>query len=351
MSKKTSHTADKIKKRFKKKLIIAAAAVCIPFFLILLLLSFFMQGSGNNPIVIAKALDIPAAYLTLANKAAIENGIEFAFFLTLSAEAANFKSERYTNEIIAKVLEKAKNTYPFGLSDSMKDVYSIYSKYFNDIQVGPIPKNKIITTITKKKKENTEDKVQDKDTKGPTAKITDEGGVAEGDEDDVEDEDEYEYETSTTEIPYTYSSSDDFGAERTFGGERPHEGNDLITDAGVPIVSITDGVVRDMNWNDFGGNIVGILTDQDTYFYYAHMQSFNTALHEGDSVTAGDILGYVGNTGYGPPGTSGMFITHLHLQIGIKIDGEKERLYISPYNIVKYLDEFRITLYEEITNY
>ena len=286
-----------------------------------------MQSSSqnSNPILIAKALDIPSEYLTLANKTCCENGIELSFFLALSAEEVNYNPDKFTEDIIQKVLSQTDSISPYELSGSVRDVYDIYSKYFDDIKVSPIPKNKIITSTVKKQKEEGKE-IQTLETN--------------------KDWTENQYETSTTEIKYTYNHYDDFGAARTFGGDRAHEGNDLIADAGVPIVSITDGIVRDMNWNNFGGYIVGVLTDKGTYFYYAHMQGFNTELHEGDRVKAGDILGYVGNTGYGPPGTSGKFVTHLHLQIGIKLDGEKERLYISPYNIVKYLDQFRVTLRE-----
>ncbi len=320
-----------IKKGIKKKIIISGLALLLPLFLIFFLLIMFMQSSStsSNPIVMAKGLDIPAEFLSITNKAATENGIEFAFLLTLSAEAANFNPDNFTNEIIPEVLEKAKSSNPNSLSDNLKGIYGIYSKYYNDIKVGPIPKSKIITTTVPNQQSNDDSKQPADGTEAGSENI------------------QSQRETTSTEIQYTYTHSDDFGAQRTFGGDRAHEGNDIIADGGVPIVSITDGVIRDMNWNDFGGNIVGVLTDEDTYFYYAHMRGFNTAFHEGDRVKAGDVLGYVGNTGYGPPGTSGMFITHLHLQIGIKLEGQKERFYINPYNIVTYLDQFRITLHEE----
>ncbi|EPR12055.1 M23 family metallopeptidase [Ruminiclostridium papyrosolvens] len=331
MTKKPKRSLNKLKKGIKKKIIITGSVLLMPLFLVFFLLIMFMQSSStsSNPIVMAKGLDIPAEFLSIANKVATENGIEFAFFLTLSAEAANFNPDNFTNEIIPELLEKAKSSNPDLLPDNSKEIYSIYSKYYNDLKVGPIPKSKIITTTVPNQQSNDDSKQPADGTKaGP------ENGQP-------------QRETTSTEIQYTYTHSDDFGAQRTFGGDRAHEGNDIITDGGVPIVSITDGVIRDMNWNNFGGNIVGVLTDKDTYFYYAHMRGFNTAFHEGDRVKAGDVLGYVGNTGYGPPGTSGMFITHLHLQIGIKLEGQKERFYINPYNIVTYLDQFRITLHEE----
>lgn len=320
MKQNSTLVKGKIKAAIAKKVIATAIIAIAPALFVLLLLMLFMQGTGinKNPIAMAKGIDIPAAYLTLARQSSDENGIEFAYFLTLSAEMAKFNPDKYKSDLIPKVLERAGTGSPASLNKSSKTIYNMYSRYYNYLNAGPIPNSKITTTRTKKLKSF--------------------------------DPEEYEYETSTMETFYSYSHYDDFGAQRTFGGNRAHEGNDLIASAGVPIVSISEGIVRDMNWNDFGGNIVGVITGPDTYFYYAHVQSFNPDLHEGDYVNAGDLLGYVGNSGYGPLGTTGMFVNHLHLQIGIKIDGLKERFYVSPYNIVTFLDDYRVTIYEEISN-
>ena len=56
---------------------------------------------------------------------------------------------------------------------------------------------------------------------------------------------------------------------------------------------------------------------------YAHLNNFVKGLEEGDIVETGQIIGYVGSTGYGKEGTSGKFPPHLHFGF-YKYDGRKE---------------------------
>ena len=146
---------------------------------------------------------------------------------------------------------------------------------------------------------------------------------------------------------YSYTSVDDFGDDRTYGGDRKHEGNDLIADMGTPIVSITDGEITRLGWNEYGGQRIGITSSKGAYFYYAHMDSYADGMVEGKSVKAGDVIGYIGDTGYGPPGTKGKFIPHLHIQIGFKVGASKNYSWFNPYDIVKFLDDYRVTLTEK----
>ena len=57
----------------------------------------------------------------------------------------------------------------------------------------------------------------------------------------------------------------------------------------------------------------------------------------GDMVKAGDILGYLGNTGYGKEGTKGKFDVHLHF--GIYVDIEGKEVSVNPYYILKWLEQ------------
>jgi murein DD-endopeptidase MepM/ murein hydrolase activator NlpD len=111
-------------------------------------------------------------------------------------------------------------------------------------------------------------------------------------------------------ISYEYDNG--WGAERTYGGERTHEGIDIITEKGVPIVSVGNGKIKNIGWNELGGWRIGITGDDDIYYYYAHLDSYEKIFQIGEKIKKGDILGYVGNTGYGPEGTSGKFVDHLH---------------------------------------
>lgn len=127
--------------------------------------------------------------------------------------------------------------------------------------------------------------------------------------------------------------------ERTYGGKRGHEGTDIMAkknERGLyPVVSITDGVVQNKGWLEKGGYRIGILSPSGGYFYYAHLDSYAN-LEEGDEVKAGDILGFMGDSGYGEEGTVGQFPVHLHLGIYIYPDGKE--VSVNPYWILRYLE-------------
>lgn len=112
------------------------------------------------------------------------------------------------------------------------------------------------------------------------------------------------------DISYEYSNT--WGAERTYGGERSHEGIDIMADKGVPILSVGEGKVTNIGWNELGGWRVGIQGEDGIYYYYAHLDGYGENIEKGMQIKKGDVLGYVGNTGYGPEGTSGKFVDHLH---------------------------------------
>jgi peptidoglycan LD-endopeptidase LytH len=87
---------------------------------------------------------------------------------------------------------------------------------------------------------------------------------------------------------------DSWGAARS--GGRHHEGIDIFAAKGTAVLSTTRGVVTRVGTNRLGGQIVGVLGPGLEWHYYAHLDRFGT-FREGDIVHAGDVLGYVGNTG------------------------------------------------------
>ncbi|SFK80166.1 Murein DD-endopeptidase MepM and murein hydrolase activator NlpD, contain LysM domain [Paenibacillus sp. 1_12] len=109
---------------------------------------------------------------------------------------------------------------------------------------------------------------------------------------------------------YSYRST--WGASRGWGGYRIHEGTDLFASYGVPVRSAAYGIIEVMGWNAYGGWRVGIRDLNNVYHYYAHLSGFNKTVKEGDIVKAGQLIGWVGSSGYGKPGTSGKFPSHLH---------------------------------------
>lgn len=96
---------------------------------------------------------------------------------------------------------------------------------------------------------------------------------------------------------------DGFGAPRYAGGYHPHAGNDIVAPRGTPIRAPFDGTAR-ASWNSLGGNSVYVY-GSDAYVYNAHL---NETGYSGP-VQAGDVIGYVGNSGDASGG-----ITHDHFE-------------------------------------
>ncbi len=129
--------------------------------------------------------------------------------------------------------------------------------------------------------------------------------------------------------------------ERTYGGKRKHEGCDLMPvkekSGYYPVISMTKGTVERIGWLEKGGWRIGIRSANGNYYYYAHLESYVGDWREGDQVQAGDLLGYMGDTGYGPEGTTGQFPVHLHVGIYVSLGSEGE-LTVNPYWMLKYLE-------------
>ena len=138
------------------------------------------------------------------------------------------------------------------------------------------------------------------------------------------------------------SFEDSFGEARTFGGDRQHEGCDIMADNGkagyFPIVSVSDGTIENIGWLTLGGYRIGIRSPGGVYYYYAHLDSYAKGLALGMEVKAGQLLGYMGDSGYGEEGTRGQFPVHLHFGI---YTGNPEKSW-DPYWILEQLREKQI---------
>ena len=155
-----------------------------------------------------------------------------------------------------------------------------------------------------------------------------------------------------TYFPVAVSDDPDIGVtfedswmfDRTYKEERGHEGTDIMSSVNkrgvLPVISITDGVVQNKGWLELGGYRIGIRSPHGAYFYYAHLDSY-ADIEEGDEVKAGDLLGFMGDTGYGTEeGTRGKFPVHLHL--GIYIYDNDREISVNPYPALKYLEDKRL---------
>ncbi len=134
---------------------------------------------------------------------------------------------------------------------------------------------------------------------------------------------------------------------RNYGGERGHEGCDIMGEnrpsGFYPVVSMSDGVVEKTGWLEQGGWRIGIRTPGGLYVYYAHLYEYAGEWKEGDTVSAGTLLGFMGDTGYSRiEGTSGNFPVHLHLGLYLRTDNHEE-LSVNPYWILRYLEQYRLT--------
>ena len=159
---------------------------------------------------------------------------------------------------------------------------------------------------------------------------------------------------------YGYAHSDDFGNERTFGFARKHLGHDMMGSLGTPIVAVESGIVEAMGWNRYGGWRIGIRSaDNKRYHYYAHLQKdhpFAAGLEVGDVVQAGDLIGFMGRTGYSDKeNTNNIETVHLHYGIQLVFDeSQKEclsEIWIDPYDIVRLLHNHRSSLQKSRTGW
>lgn len=106
-----------------------------------------------------------------------------------------------------------------------------------------------------------------------------------------------------------YSYVDSWGAPRSQGG---HEGADIMAPRRTPLLAATDATVDRLSRVESGlGGIRIWLRDTDgNGYYYAHMEAIAASLDAGDRVTAGQIVGSVGNSGDARGGP-----THVHFEI------------------------------------
>ena len=105
---------------------------------------------------------------------------------------------------------------------------------------------------------------------------------------------------------HTYISCH-FGEVDAFGNAG-HRGTDIPAPEGTPILAAHSGTVLVSGWNDSYGNQVLLDNGAGLSTRYAHMTA--TAVTAGETVTAGQVIGYVGSTG----DSTG---NHLHFEVSV----------------------------------
>lgn len=117
---------------------------------------------------------------------------------------------------------------------------------------------------------------------------------------------------------------------------------------GTPIIATESGTIEAIGWNQYGGWRIGIRSfDKKRYYYYAHLRQnypYRENLKEGDTVTAGDVIGYMGHTGYSTKeNVNNIEEVHLHYGIELIFDearrAEGNEIWIDGYNLVRFLSK------------
>ena len=112
------------------------------------------------------------------------------------------------------------------------------------------------------------------------------------------------------------------------------------------MICVESGYVEAIGWNQYGGWRLGIRSfDGKRYYYYAHLRKnypYHKSLQEGSVVQAGDVIGYLGRTGYSrTENTNNIDDPHLHFGIQLIFDeSQKEgnnEIWIDCYELVKFL--------------
>lgn len=149
---------------------------------------------------------------------------------------------------------------------------------------------------------------------------------------------------------YEYSDYDDFGTSRSYGYSRPHLGHDMMGQVGTPIIAVESGYVEAIGWNQYGGWRLGIRSfDKKRYYYYAHLRKnfpYNKQLEVGSVVQAGDVIGYLGRTGYSAnENVNNIDTSHLHWGLQLIFDeSQKEgngEIWVDCYQLTRFLYQNR----------
>jgi len=126
------------------------------------------------------------------------------------------------------------------------------------------------------------------------------------------------------------SFGDSFGGPRTNVPGGWHHGEDIFAPLGTPVLAVADGTVHTIGFTKIGGYRLWLRDESGNEFYYAHLSAYTPLAVEGRSVRAGDVLGFVGDTGDADGGAP-----HLHFEIhpaamtGLGYDGV-----VAPYPIL-----------------
>jgi murein DD-endopeptidase MepM/ murein hydrolase activator NlpD len=128
----------------------------------------------------------------------------------------------------------------------------------------------------------------------------------------------------------TASFGDSFGAPRPNVPGGWHHGEDIFALLGTPVLAVADGTLHTMGFNKIGGYRLWLRDLSGNEFYYAHLSAYSPVAVEGRRVEAGDVIGFVGDTGDAEGGSPHLhFEIHPAAMVGLGYDGV-----VAPYPIL-----------------
>jgi peptidoglycan LD-endopeptidase LytH len=91
----------------------------------------------------------------------------------------------------------------------------------------------------------------------------------------------------------------------------PHEAIDIVEPRGTPVRGVVDGTIKKIFFSRRGGKTIYEFDRAEAYcYYYAHLDGYASGLHEGQRISAGEVIGYTGSTGNASPDAP-----HLHFDV------------------------------------
>jgi murein DD-endopeptidase MepM/ murein hydrolase activator NlpD len=104
----------------------------------------------------------------------------------------------------------------------------------------------------------------------------------------------------------SYRITNTFGMAAGYYSSGYHTGLDFAAPSGTPIKAIANGTITEVGYDGSYGNKTVLTLDDGTELWFAHQLSY--AVESGQTVRAGEVIGYVGSTGnsFGP---------HVHVEV------------------------------------
>ena len=117
------------------------------------------------------------------------------------------------------------------------------------------------------------------------------------------------------------------------GSDRPHEAVDMMAPRNTPVHAVENGSIAKLFTSKAGGLTIYQFDPSGHFcYYYAHLERYADGLKDGQTISQGDVIGYVGTTGNAPPNAP-----HLHFAV-FELNADKhwwQGRPLDPYQVFK----------------